>query len=228
MALPEGRGRRPVLAVWEGQVPPTSSSSTGNRLLDRLPKKELNRLMAVSETVSLPHGRELYRQDGPLPHVYFPRSGVCSVVVLMNDGKVVEAATVGNEGMVGLPAYLGLDFAPDSTISQVPGAGFRVAVATLREVGQQGSILDTVLRRYDAYRHRYGNQTIACNALHTVDERACRWLLMTHDRAGQDDFLLTHEFLAEMLGVHRQTVSIVAGTLQRAGFITYRRGQVRV
>lgn len=205
-----------------------SSPGIGNRLLDRLPKKELDHLAAASKIVPFPHDEVILRQDAPLSHVYFPISGVCSVVLFMSDGKGVEAFTVGNEGMVGIPAYLGLDFAPHSAISQVPGKSLQVPIAVFKQALKQSEALDQVVRRYVAYSLRYADQTVACNALHTVEERACRWLLMTHDRAGQDQFVLTHEFLAEMLGVHRQTVSIVAGTLQRAGFLGYRRGQVRI
>jgi CRP-like cAMP-binding protein len=217
--LPTGRDIMPIAV---------SSPCTGNRLLDTLPKRELEHLRAASEVVSFPHGEVVHRQDGPLAHVYFPVNGVCSVVLVMNNGKSVEAATVGNEGMVGVQAYLGLDFASHFSIAQVPGNGLRVPTATFRKAVRQSGELDRIVRRYIAFRLRYANQTVACNALHTVEERACRWLLMTQDRSRKNEFLLTHEFLAEMLGVHRQTVSIVAGTLQRAGFIRYRRGLVRV
>lgn len=205
-----------------------SSPGTGNRLLDRLPKKELEQLTAALQVVSLPHGQEVYRQDGPLTHVYFPTSGVISVILILSDGRVVEATTVGKEGMVGVPAYLGLDFAPSSSVCQIPGGSIRIPVTAFLEAVRRSVALDRIMRQYVAYSLRYAGQTVACNALHSVEERACRWLLMTHDRAGKDEFSLTHEFLGEMLGVHRQTVSIVAGTLQRAGFIKYRRGVVRI
>jgi CRP-like cAMP-binding protein len=199
---------------------------TGNRILDRLPGDESSRLLSSSQAVALPHGHEVYRQE--VPHVYFPTTGVFGVVIRMEEGKLVEGTTVGNEGMVGLPAFLGVDFHPFSVVSQVPGEAVQVPVATFLQAHQPGGTLDRLLRRYTLYRLRCANQTGACNTLHCVEERMSRWLLMAHDRAGKDEFLLTHEFLAELLGVRRQTVSIIAGTLQRAGFITYRRGVLRV
>jgi CRP-like cAMP-binding protein len=163
-----------------------------------------------------------------MSHVYFPTSGMCSVVAVTDDGKVVETATVGNEGMIGIPVLLGLDFSPSTAISQVSGTGLRMpAPSLLRALGAGGS-LDRLLRRLIAFSLRYAYQTVVCNAQHSVEERMCRWLLMTQDRVGKEEFVLTQEFLAEMLAVRRQTVTVFAGTLQTAGFITYRRGVMRV
>jgi CRP-like cAMP-binding protein len=201
---------------------------TGNRILDRLPGDESSRLLSTAQVVTLPHGQEVYRQDGPMPHVHFPTTGVAGVVIRMEEGKLVEGTTVGNEGMLGLPVFLGTDFHPFSVVSQVPGDAVQVPAAALLQALQPCGTLDRLLRRYTLYRLRCANQAVACNTLHGVEERLSRWLLMAHDRAGKDEFLLTHEFLAELLGVRRQTVSIIAGTLQRAGFITYRRGVLRV
>jgi CRP-like cAMP-binding protein len=201
---------------------------SGNRLLDLLPGDELRSLLASSRVVSLPHGQVVYRRNGPIPHVLFPTTGVFGVVVLMKGGEQVEGATVGREGMVGLPAFLGLDFHPLSVAVQVPGEAVRVSAAALLKVAGLGGALDRLLRRYTLFRLRCANQTGACNALHAVEERTARWLLMAHDRVGRDEFTITHEFLAELLGVRRQTVSVIAGALQRAGFIIYRRGVLRV
>lgn len=203
-------------------------SVTGNHLLDQLPRAEAARLLPSLETVSLPHGYEMHRQDSPASHVYFPTSGMCSLVIQMEDGKIVEAATVGNEGMVGIHAILGLDLSSATATSQVPGKALRMPLQDFREAMTPGGSLDRLIRRYAAYNLRYANQTIACNLLHPTEERICRWLLMAHDRAGTDVFSLTHEFLAEMLGVRRQTVTTIAGTLQAAGLIRYRRGTVHI
>jgi CRP-like cAMP-binding protein len=205
-----------------------TAKPTGNRILDLLPPDESSRLLSSSQAVSLAHGHKVFRQDGPMPHVYFPTTGVFGVVILLEEGKLVEGTTVGSEGMVGLPAFLGLDFHPFSVVAQVPGEAVQVPAATLLQAARPGGTLDRLLRRYTLYRLRCANQAGACNSLHSVEERMSRWLLMAHDRAGKDEFLLTHEFLAELLGVRRQTVSIIAGTLQRAGFISYRRGVLRV
>jgi len=201
-----------------------------NRLLSRLPKNEYKFLLRSEKAVSLAHGEEVYREGGPgsLPHVYFPTSGMISLTVLMEDGTEVEAATIGNEGMIGLPLALGLDFSPIRAVAQIPGDGLRIPVPAFLKAMKPGGALDRLVRRYTAYSLRYANQMVACNLLHSVEKRLCRWLLMSHDRVEKDEFFLTHEFLAEMLGVRRQTVTVIAGTLQTAGILTYRRGVVRV
>jgi CRP-like cAMP-binding protein len=207
---------------------PVSPIRTGNRLLDRLPEEEYERLLPSFENISLPHGHEVCRQNGPMSHVYFPTGGMCSIVGVTDEGKVVETATVGNEGMVGIPVLLGLDFSPSTAISQVSGTGLRMAAPAFLRTMTPGGSLDRVLRRFIAFSLRYAYQTVVCNAQHSVEERMCRWLLMTLDRVGKDEFVLTQEFLAEMLAVRRQTVTVFAGTLQTAGFINYRRGTMRV
>jgi CRP-like cAMP-binding protein len=130
--------------------------------------------------------------------------------------------------MVGVPVFLGLDFAPHRAVAQVAGAAVRIGRAPFTRLARPGTALERIVRRYVAYRLRQAHQAVACHALHSVEERACRWLLTTHDGTRSAPITLTHEVLAEMLGVHRQTVSIVAGTLQRAGLIAYRRGQLEV
>jgi len=207
---------------------PAPRTRTGNRLLDRLPADESSRLLSLAETVSLSNLEQLHQQDAPLPHVYFPKSGVLSSVIALGEGEGVEAATIGNEGMVGIPALLGLDFTTAAMTSQVPGESLRIPTPSFIKALKQGGPLDRVLRRYIAFSLRSAYQAVACNALHAAEERMSRWLLTTQDRVGKREFPLTQEFLAEMLGVRRQTVQVVAGTLQTAGFITYRRGLIRV
>jgi len=201
---------------------------TGNHLLDLLPEAELGPLLSSAQVVSLAHGRVVYQLNGLVPHVYFPTTSVFGIVLVVEEGKQVEGATVGKEGLIGLPAFLGVDFHPFRAVAQVPGEALQVSAARFLEAARPGSTLDRVVRRYTLYRLRCANQTGACNTLHAVEERTARWLLMTHDRAGKDEFLLTHEFLSELLGVRRQTISLTAGTLQRAGLVTYRRGLLRV
>jgi CRP-like cAMP-binding protein len=201
---------------------------TGNQLLELLPEDELRPLLASSRVVSVSHGQVVFQNNGPVPHVYFPTTGVFGIVLVVEEGKQVEGTTVGREGLVGLPVFLGVDFHPFGVVVQVPGEALQLPAAAALRAAKPGSIFDRLVRRYTLYRLRCGNQTGACNTLHAVEERMARWLLMAHDRAGKDEFLLTHEFLAELLGVRRQTVSLIAGTLQRAGLITYRRGVLRV
>src|SRR5712692_7421826 len=206
----------------------TTPNGTGNRLLDRLPHKEFNSLLPQLATISLANEEEVCHQNGRLSHVYFPTNGVFSTVILMEDGERIEATAIGKEGMVGVDAALGLDFSPVTMNLLVPGECLRLPAASLSQAVKPGRELDRLLRRYAAYSLRYAKQSVACNALHSVEERLCRWLLMTQDRAGKDEFRLTHELLAAMLGVRRQSVSVVAGTLQKAGLIAYRHGVMRV
>jgi CRP-like cAMP-binding protein len=210
---------------------PATPNRTGNRLLNRLSKQEYKLLIRSEQSVSLPQGEVIYGQEGlgGLSHVYFPTSGMISLTVLMEDGKEIEAGTIGNEGMIGISVALGLDFSPNKAISQISGEGVRIPVTAFMAAMQPGGTLDRLVRRrYTAYSLRYASQTVACNLLHSVEERICRWLLMCHDRAGKDQFALTHEFLAEMLGVRRQTVTVIARKLQTASVITYRRGVIRI
>ena len=189
---------------------------------------ESDRLLPLAESVSLRHLEQLHEQDGPLPHVHFPKSGVLSSVIALREGRVVEAATVGNEGMVGIPALLGLDFTTATATAQVPGDSLRIPTPAFVQATRAGGPLDLILRRYIAFSLRSAYQAVACNALHSAEERMARWLLTTQDRVAQAEFLLTQEFLAQMLGVRRQTIQLIAGTLQTAGLITYRRGLIRV
>jgi CRP-like cAMP-binding protein len=209
---------------------PATTNQMGNRLLNRLPKDEYKALVRSEKVAFLAHGDEVYQEDGlgGLSHVYFPASGMISLTVLMEDGKEVEAGTIGNEGMVGLSVAQGLDFSPARAISQISGEGLRIPVAAFLKALKRGGTLDRLMRRFSAYSLRYANQTVACNLLHSVEQRMCRWLLMCRDRVEKEEFVLTHEFLAEMLGVRRQTVTVIAGTLQTAGVITYHRGVIRI
>ena len=201
---------------------------TGNRIVELLPRDESRRLLSSARTVSLPLGQLVFQPDGPMGHVYFPTTSVFGVVLAVDDGKQVEASTVGNEGMVGLPAFLGLNYHPFRVLVQVPGEALQLPAATFSQQARPGGTLDRLLRRYTLYRLAGAGQTGACNTLHPVAERMARWLLMAHDRAGKAGFSLTHEFMSELLGVRRQTISLVARTLQQAGVITYRRGVLRV
>jgi CRP-like cAMP-binding protein len=201
---------------------------TGNRLLDRLPRDEFERLAPLLELVHLAAKQNLYGVNDPIPHVYFPKTGMVSVVILLEDGRQVESGTVGNEGLIGLPVVLGFRFSTHEIMCQVPGESLRLPVSPFMEVVERSPQLYSLLQRYVAVSLRTTAQIVACNALHPVLERLCRWLLMIHDRVATEAFPITQEFLAAMLGVRRQTISIIAGTLQKAGLVTYRRGVVRI
>ena len=199
-----------------------------NRLLAALPEEEYAPLQPHLEMVEMPTGRTIYAPEERIEHVYFPLTGCASIVVSMADGAMVEAGTVGREGIVGLAAFLGTDAGPLTTLAQVPGAFARLPVAVFRDVAVAGSALHTILLRFTQAFYVLTAQSAGCNRLHPVEERCARWLLLTQDRAGRDTFQLTHEFLGYMLGTRRASVTLAAGVLQQAGLITYRRGVITI
>ena len=199
-----------------------------NRLLGLLPPRDYARLRPHLQRITLEYRQSLYRANRPIGFVYFIETGVGSLVNTMANGEAAEVGTIGNEGVVGLPLLLGDDRAPTSVYVQVPGAGLTMK-ATLfnKELARSASMRTVMLR----YAHAFFNQvaqSAACNHFHSLQQRCCRWLLMTHDRMQSDEFLLTQEFLAMMLGVQRTGVTAAAGALQRAGLIRYRRGTVTI
>jgi CRP-like cAMP-binding protein len=197
-------------------------------LLDRSATEEFERLVPLLEPVSLAAQQDLYDVNDPISHVYFPKTGMISLVTLLEDGRQVESGTIGREGLVGLPVVLGVGFSTHRIMCQVPSESLRLPISPFVKALKNSPQLDSVLKRFVVVSLRNTAQIVACNVLHPVLERLCRWLLMLHDRAEMEEFPITQEFLAEMLGVRRQTISIIAGTLQKAGLITYRRGVVQI
>jgi CRP-like cAMP-binding protein len=198
-----------------------------NRLLVALPKDEYEHLLPHLEKVSLPLRKILYEANEPIAHVFFPLVGVVSLVIM--DGRfTLEVGIIGNEGMVGTPVFLESDRSPTRAIAQIPGEAMRMEIKTFqKEMKRHGTLFGLVQRHTQTMINQI-SQSIVCNRRHSVEKRMCRWLLMSHDRVGTDEFPLTHEFLAQMLGVCRPTVTAVAGTLQKAGLITYHRGRITV
>lgn len=198
-----------------------------NRLLACLGREDRDALTDGAEKIPLGIRAMLYKPDESIRHVYFPLSGVLSLVIRMQDRVAVEVATVGNEGFVGTPVFLGADRSPTEAFAQVPGESLRVPVESFRTAMQRPDVND-LLRRHTQALMNSISQSTACNHLHSVQERMCRWLLMTHDRVGGDELHLTQEFLSQMLGVRRPSVTVVAGVLQQAKLIEYRRGRITV
>lgn len=202
-----------------------------NRLLAMVPEKERDLLAPAFELIDMELKQTVYEEDKPVEHVYFPISGVLSLVSGMDDGRGIEVATIGNEGMAGLPVFLQATLTSSHrAFSQVPGQALRMPAAQFSEfvTSSQDGGLHRALNRYTQALMSMIARTVACNALHSVQQRACRWLLFTHDRAGEDEFLLTQEFLGQMLGVTRASVNEVAQELQNAGAIDYTRGRLRI
>jgi CRP-like cAMP-binding protein len=197
-------------------------------LLAALPEEEYARLAPSLNSVSLELKQTLIQVGQPIPHVFFPTSATASLLIVMEDGAEVEAGLIGPEGMVGLSVALGLDFAVYRVICQVPGQAWRMPARVLAQALQRSRPLEALIKRYAAVQLRQTAQMVACNALHAATERLCRWLLMCHDRVGRDEFPMTQEFISELLGVSRPSVTLIAGALQEAGLITYKRGLLRV
>ena len=193
-----------------------------------LPQKQVKQFLPHLETVDLELKEVLYEPNQPINYIYFPNNGVVSLVTVMEDGSVAEVATVGNEGMVGLPIFLGAETIPREAFAQIPGTAVRMRAGAFKQEAKHNGALTTVLHRYTQALFNQIAQTAACNRLHSIEERAARWMLMTHDRVGSDQFPLTQEFLAYMLGVRRPRVNIVGRMLQEAGMIRYTRGKITI
>jgi CRP-like cAMP-binding protein len=206
----------------------TAADAPANRLLGLLSSKDYRRLLPHLHRVPLGYRQSLYRAHQRLGFVYFIETGVGSLVNTMANGQAAEVGTIGNEGIVGLPLLLGDDRAPTSVYVQVPGAGLRMTAARFSAELAQSASMRLVMHRYAHALFNQVAQSAACNHFHTLQQRCCRWMLMTHDRMQSDEFLLTQEFLAMMLGVQRTGVTTAAGALKRAGLIRYNRGVVTI
>lgn len=207
---------------------PSESEHFQNRLLAGMPPAEFDRLEPHLEAVDLPTGLVLYEHDDVLDTVYFPHSAVISIVAVMRDGSVAEMATVGREGLAGYGLTFETRRAQGRHLIQLPGRGSRAPLERVRAVVDESPEVRQFLLRYMEAFMRQTMQLAACNALHSVEARCCRWILMTEDRVGSPELRLTQEFLAEMLGVQRTTVSLVTRSLERSNLIRTRRGLIEV
>jgi CRP-like cAMP-binding protein len=191
-----------------------------NKLLAALPTADYRRLLPLFTRSPLKFKQVLHKIGEKIDTVYFPVGGCCSATYVMQDGRMVEVATIGSEGMVGITVFLGGDIAPGDTFVQIAdGNALAMPVEVFRrELDRRGALYE-VIGRFAQALQILNMQSIACNSFHRVEERCARWLLMTHDRLENDDLPLTHEFLSYMLGVRRPTVSLVLGTLDKAGVI---------
>jgi CRP-like cAMP-binding protein len=199
-----------------------------NRLLAALPRREQDRLLPHLEPVALSFEEALYEPDELIRHVYFPTSGMISLLLALADGSVAEVGRVGNEGVVGLPVFLGVRTSHTRAFVQVPGEALRMKAQVFHRQARQGGPLSSLLLRYTQVLLRHSEQLTACNSRHPIEQRLCRWLLITHDRVQADQFEVTQEFLSQMLGVHRQSVTVAASNLQKAGLIRYSRGKLAI
>ena len=216
------RRRKEAMAA----TPITPKTARGNRLLAALPAAEYERLRPELEIVQLPMRAPLHEAHQLIRHVYFPITGVVSMLAALPEGGVIEVATIGKEGMIGLPVFHGAASSPMSTILQIPGPLARLPAVVLRtEVGRCGPLLPLLHGYTQAFLAQLA-QSVACNGRHTLKQRLARWLLMTGDRAGGEQFPITHEVMAQMLGVRRAGVTVTLQALQGAGLVRYQHGQM--
>ena len=211
-------------------MPPSTTErrSIANRVLSSLPAEDYLRILPHLKTVQLKFRVSLHEPGDRMPYVYFPNTGVISMLTVMEDGTAVEIATIGNEGIADLFVFLGLEESDSRLLIQVPGTAMRMESTRFLEHVEHIPALRTLVGHYAVALFSLVAQSAACNRMHPLAARCARWLLMTHDRVDAAEFPMTHNFLSEMLGIRRPSVSVAAEALQNAGLITYHRGKVTV
>jgi CRP-like cAMP-binding protein len=206
----------------------SKSSRSPNRLLASLLPADFELLRPHLKPVELKNETVLFEAGDPIDRVYFPHSGIISLVVELSGGQGIEAAMIGRDSMLGATSALDGQISLNKAIIQLPGQGETLEVTRFREVAEQSLALRTTLLRHEQVLFAQAQQSAACNASHTVEARLARWLLRSRDLSGSDTLGLTQEFLADMLGVQRSSVSPVAHSLQQAGLIRYSRGRIEI
>ncbi|MBK7415316.1 MAG: Crp/Fnr family transcriptional regulator [Dechloromonas sp.] len=173
-------------------------------------------------------GQMLYEPGGQLQHAYFPTTSIISLHYVMESGDSAETAGVGNEGMLGVSLFMGGDTTPSSAVVQTAGHAYRLERRLLKQEFERGGLLQKLLLRYTQALLTQMAQTAVCNRHHSLEQQLCRWLLLTLDRLPSNELVMTQELVASMLGVRREGITVAAGDLQRAGYISYRRGHIAV
>ena len=199
---------------------------TGNRILDALPTAACRTFQ--KSLVNLPAGTELVGQGERMTHAFFPTTAVCSMMVELASGDKAETATVGSDGFVGVTLVLGEPISYSSGVIQVPGEGYRLAARQVLDLCRQYDAVRRALFGYSAFKLHLASRSVACVSFHSVAQRLARWLLFAHDRAGKDEFRLTHEALSALLAATRPRVTQAAAKLKAEGIIDYRRAMVRI
>ncbi len=206
----------------------TKSPRIANQLLAALPKKDYQELQRHLEEIPLVFEEILYQPNVLISDVYFPNSGIISLLAAVNGRATLEVGLVGKEGMLGMSVFMGVNTSQNRVVVQGAGSAMRMKATALRKHCNDGGVLSRLLRRYSHSLITQITQSAVCNQFHLVDARLARWLLMTHDRIGDDEFQLTQEFLSNMLGVRREGVCRAAANLQKRNMISYSRGRLRV
>jgi CRP-like cAMP-binding protein len=221
MGAPEGRTLIPVSKSRNSQIK--------NRILAALSQEEYERLAPHLQETSLSIGSILYDFDEPITHVHFPNNDTLGSLLSTTElGPPIEIGVTGSEGLLGFSVLMGLETSPHQVLVQVPGTALKIKSAALRREFKGGGRLHDSVLRFTHALFTQASQTALCNRLHSVEERLARWLLTVHDRIESDEFPLTHDFMARMLGANRATVSLTAATIQQAGYIRYTRGKLTI
>ncbi|HEY0405555.1 MAG TPA: Crp/Fnr family transcriptional regulator [Pyrinomonadaceae bacterium] len=202
---------------------------TDNHILAALSEEEYQHLLSQAEQVSLRQQQILCSSGDPIKHLYFPLTAVFALVATMKDGSTVEVGVIGSEGMVGISAFWGVPVVPHQVVVLMPGEAIKMPAEALKKaLDHDGGHLHDLLLRYTHALVAHISQTAACNQLHKLDARLARWLLVSHDRARSDEFPLTQEFIAQMMGIRRAGVTEAAGRLRQQGLLNYSRGHVAI
>jgi len=204
------------------------SRPVGNWLLDALPDEDYGRLLDDLQPVSFPLGEVIYEQGGQMDHAYFPTTFHASLLYTMINGATAEMGLVGNEGVLGVALFMGGDTTPNRAVVQGAGQALKLPATTMQLEFSRGGEFQHLLLRYTQGLLTQISQTAVCNRLHSVEQRLCRWLLMTHDRTDSDELQMTHEFISNMLGVRREGVTHAAQVLQQHGLISYARAHIKI
>jgi len=206
---------------------PKPHAPVENQMLAALPEKEYQRLLPNLELVTLAFADVLYEPDQPIRHVYFPNSGMISLLSSVNERATTAVNIVGKDGMVGIQVFLEMNVSPNRAVVMVAGTALRMEAAVLQRESRKGS-LERLLRRYIQALLTQAHQATICNHFHQVSERLASWLLFTHDQAGVDEFPMTHQFMSGMMGVRREEISKAAAVFQRNKLISYTPGYIRL
>jgi len=207
---------------------PSTSDPRHNQLLAALPEADYAALRPALEPVELTPGTALYESGRPQPYLYFPASGVVSLLYLLEDGSSTEIALCGREGVVGVSLFMGGGVTPSRAVVQIAGHAWRMRAALMKKSFDRGGALQPLLLRFTQALITQMTQTGVCNRHHAVDQQVCRWLLLALDRLDSSEIAMTQERIAHLLGVRREGVTDAAGKLQDAGLIEYSRGRIRV
>jgi CRP-like cAMP-binding protein len=203
-------------------------SPATNRLLDALPRKEYERLLPELEPVTMPFAEVLHEPGERIRHVYFPNDSVVSLLAAVSARSPLEVGLIGNEGMTGISVFMGVDTSPHRALVQGFGTAMRLRASVLRNESENVGALHRLLHLYAHSLLTQVSRSAACNRFHMLDARLARWLLMTGDRLGTNEFRWTQDFISNMLGVRREGVNKAAGLLQKEGLITYSRGHIKL